>query len=875
MPISDYVASMVAVDVAQQALIDARAALKKAGVADSEIEAHLASAVASAASAAAKAIEAATSADAARTSRLAAEDAATLAGDERIAAALSKALVDQALTDATAQAGIATTQAGIATTKAGEAAASVASAASESSAAASSAAEASVSAADALAAPASVFLKRVDTIATLKTIAPTTAYDVMLSGYYAAGDGGGGRFRGVTGASAGTYVDNGGTIILPTGGNGSAAWLREVGNTLPIEVFGGKADGVTDNLAAFNAFHEYANVVRINGGGRASLEFGVGSYYFSDTINILCAIELRGGGSGLVGSYAHSVILIENDRPGIIINRFDTNGIGGTVAAHAYGGADGTIIEGLRIRPKGNFNLQTPMKWYSWGVWMRTRAIIRKCLFSDWGHSGIHIRATASSSGDLRGNANGFRIEDCGFVTIVGNGLWVVGADANAGTTINLQFSTCGQTGLCEAGFLGNTHIAPQTSVCGGKAVYSTRYYKSAPIVSYNGNLYAIKPTDNDAADMTSAWQTRPSGDTSDNAVWYYVSAGAESSTVNIWGRFSLGGRIYDVQVGQEANMWTTAPEVGGNAVWTDSGVASGSIYYYDYALSKSMALGEGPHYQQYDGTPVVSGPYTLGGPYRGVGTSNRSYFINCYTEGSQFPDSYFAQHVQAAGAYKTPVSKFSKGANLYSEFGDLLNNVGGFRSQGLRTDGQTSKSTLGGDTPYGDIITYSGTTDFPSTFRLRHNGTDLIMDYGGLTAARFMTFTGINTTLKFGRSAGVPHHAMMNNFAIGIGSTARIVSYGSAAPTTGEHAQGEIVFSTTPAVSGYVGWSCVTTGTPGTWVPFGLVSSGYNEMTEMTAPAAPAANGARIYAEDNGAGKTRLMVKFATGAAQQIAIEP
>jgi hypothetical protein len=30
-----------------------------------------------------------------------------------------------------------------------------------------------------------------------------------------------------------------------------------------------------------------------------------------------------------------------------------------------------------------------------------------------------------------------------------------------------------------------------------------------------------------------------------------------------------------------------------------------------------------------------------------------------------------------------------------------------------------------------------------------------------------------------------------------------------------------------------------------------------------------------RIYAEDNGSGKTRLMAKFPTGAAVQIAIEP
>jgi hypothetical protein len=49
----------------------------------------------------------------------------------------------------------------------------------------------------------------------------------------------------------------------------------------------------------------------------------------------------------------------------------------------------------------------------------------------------------------------------------------------------------------------------------------------------------------------------------------------------------------------------------------------------------------------------------------------------------------------------------------------------------------------------------------------------------------------------------------------------------------------------------------------------------GYQEMSEITAPAAPAANGVRIYAEDNGAGKTRLMALFSSGAAQQIAIQP
>jgi len=56
---------------------------------------------------------------------------------------------------------------------------------------------------------------------------------------------------------------------------------------------------------------------------------------------------------------------------------------------------------------------------------------------------------------------------------------------------------------------------------------------------------------------------------------------------------------------------------------------------------------------------------------------------------------------------------------------------------------------------------------------------------------------------------------------------------------------------------------------------PRNLFLGSYMQIYEMTAPAAPAANSVRIYAEDNGAGKTRIMALFATGAAQQIAIEP
>lgn len=63
--------------------------------------------------------------------------------------------------------------------------------------------------------------------------------------------------------------------------------------------------------------------------------------------------------------------------------------------------------------------------------------------------------------------------------------------------------------------------------------------------------------------------------------------------------------------------------------------------------------------------------------------------------------------------------------------------------------------------------------------------------------------------------------------------------------------------------------------GASGANRPRNLFLAAYQEMSEMTAPSAPAANNVRIYAEDNGAGKTRLMALFATGVAQQLAVEP
>ena len=45
-----------------------------------------------------------------------------------------------------------------------------------------------------------------------------------------------------------------------------------------------------------------------------------------------------------------------------------------------------------------------------------------------------------------------------------------------------------------------------------------------------------------------------------------------------------------------------------------------------------------------------------------------------------------------------------------------------------------------------------------------------------------------------------------------------KTIAFAAAAPTTGAHKVGEIVFNTVPTAGGTFAWSCTTAGTPGTW---------------------------------------------------------
>lgn len=66
----------------------------------------------------------------------------------------------------------------------------------------------------------------------------------------------------------------------------------------------------------------------------------------------------------------------------------------------------------------------------------------------------------------------------------------------------------------------------------------------------------------------------------------------------------------------------------------------------------------------------------------------------------------------------------------------------------------------------------------------------------------------------------------LVNNKLPPVPTNGKLVPYrAAAAPTTGAWSVGDIVYSTTPASTGFVGWIGIAKGTPGTWKTFGAIT--------------------------------------------------
>lgn len=100
-------------------------------------------------------------------------------------------------------------------------------------------------------------LQYVRSLSDLQGINPVNTRRIYLNYHTTEGDGGGGVFRAVSGAAAATYTDDNGIIILPSGGDGSAAWIREYSGPIDVRWYGAVGDKTTLNTTAFQSVLDY------------------------------------------------------------------------------------------------------------------------------------------------------------------------------------------------------------------------------------------------------------------------------------------------------------------------------------------------------------------------------------------------------------------------------------------------------------------------------------------------------------------------------------------------------------------------------------------------------------------------------------------
>jgi len=94
----------------------------------------------------------------------------------------------------------------------------------------------------------------------------------------------GGLFKAKTGAAPGTYSDDlasyCGVTFIPTGGDGSVAWVRNYDGEINTKWFGAVGDGATDDTVAIQAAIDYFSA------GQGSVYLSNGTYLVTSTITI-------------------------------------------------------------------------------------------------------------------------------------------------------------------------------------------------------------------------------------------------------------------------------------------------------------------------------------------------------------------------------------------------------------------------------------------------------------------------------------------------------------------------------------------------------------------------------------------------------------
>jgi len=270
-------------------------------------------------------------------------------------------------------------------------------------------------------------------------------------------------------------------IFVAPSASSSGAWVRRYTGPVNVRWFGAKADGLTNDGASFVGAIAVLKAMAVNDSGatyKGSSELFVpaGNYYLgTTTLNITHTLVIQGESTGMAGGYA-TRLKWDANCGGIRLYRYNTEGAGHLVSSPTHYGADGAQIRGLLL--EGN---ATGGNAEYHAVEMHCRAVVEDCAITAWRGDGINIVATAGGGTGVEGNANCFEVRRCR-ISQCRNGIYLFGADANAGLITMVDSSSNRSWGINDESFLGNNLIACHTAA-NGAGSYRTVNANAQPVL--------------------------------------------------------------------------------------------------------------------------------------------------------------------------------------------------------------------------------------------------------------------------------------------------------------------------------------------------------------------------------------------------------
>jgi hypothetical protein len=355
---------------------------------------------------------------------------------------------------------------------------------------------------------------------------PSGTEAIRTSGYSSVGQGGGEYIH--DGAVDAAFV-----AAHPTwsfiAGDGRGFRLNEQ-QTLWFEMFGGVGDAAagtgvgTDNLPAWLAARDFIHYFRTWPSGNyyykpsVPLNFRAKNYYFSDAIDLTdAAYVLRGAGNGGYG-LAATWFMVAAGKCGMLFQSWDTQGTTGTqpnINTQPYNhGASSSYICDIVIQSLGG-----TVGAFQHGFVLKSQVMLERCFAVGFGGDGFHIAADVNTAG----NANAWKLKDCGAQNCGLAGLYLDGGDGNAGYSIGFQAFRNGTWGIWDSSFLGNHHFFFQTD--GNGVNFSGPSWASShpsTFCNFGGHVWRVVPGQHVAASTTTPG--------TNSAVW--VDWGTGSTTL-------------------------------------------------------------------------------------------------------------------------------------------------------------------------------------------------------------------------------------------------------------------------------------------------------------------------------------------------------